>query len=67
MKEFYIVGRYGTNYRGERKLYTYSYNGVPVIGNRMSAEMTVELCNDQWPSNEYQSEWRLFKIVEVEE
>lgn len=66
MKEFYIVGRWDTNYRGEQDLNAYHYNGAVVIKNRKSAEMTVELCNDQWPSNEYQSEWRLFKIVEAE-
>lgn len=65
-KEFYIVGRWDTDYQGEPKLLTYSYNNVPVISSRESADLTVEMCNDKWPANQHQSEWRLFKIVEAE-
>jgi len=66
MKEFYIVGRWGTDHRGEPYLYTYSYNGSCVSVNRESAEMTAEHCNERWPVEGDRGEWRLFKIVEAE-
>lgn len=66
MKEFYVVGRWGTDYRGEPQMFTYSYNGITVIQARESAELTAEMCNEQWPADDYRSEWRLFKLVEAE-
>lgn len=67
MNEFYIVGRWYTDNRGDLDLTIYSYNDCSVIRHRMSAELTVEHCNNLYRTEGDCGEWRLFKVAEVEE